>query len=408
MLTAARIRAAAPKACAYKVYDTGRLHLHVAPSGRRTWRLAFTFGGREQLLTLGTFPELSLADARDRRDEARRQLRGGEDPRIARKHEDLPSNTFEAIARRWHQAKQASWSPAHAGDVIASLEAHVFPAIGAAELAAITAPAVLELLQRVEAGGAIETARRVRQRISAVFQRAIAEGIAAADPAALVHKALADRPDVRRQAALTELDDVRGAWRAIAAAPAAEISVLAAQFVAMTAVRCGSARGARWDEITGVDWEDPLVMCPAAGWRIPAARMKLKRSRKADTANDHIVPLSAAAVQLLRRARSIAGRSVYVFPRAAGAGAPIGENAILAVHHAAGLAGRHSPHGWRAAFATILNEARPEWRAAIDLALAHAPKDKVEAAYNRATHIALRREIYDEWAHILAATAIEA
>ncbi|PZU10053.1 integrase arm-type DNA-binding domain-containing protein [Sphingomonas sp.] len=414
MLTAARIRAAAPTARAYKLADAGGLHLHVAPSGRRTWRWSFRLGGKPQLLTLGAFPDVSLADARELRDEARRRLRAGEDPRRG-KAPDQPvaDNNFETIARRWHAAKRSSWSTAHAGDVLASLETHVFPAIGAMPITAINAPVVLQLLQRIEERGSIETARRVCQRISAIFVRAIAEAIATHDPAAIVRRALADRPDTRRQAALTDIDQVRGAFAAIGAASAPAPAIMAAQLVALTAVRCGSARGARWEEFEGIA-ADRIIFTSSdeaakikPTWRIPAARMKLKRSRKADAAYDHIVQLAPAAVELLRRARAAAGGSPFVFPRRAGAISPIGENAILDVHAAAGLAGRHSPHGWRAAFSTILNERRPADRAAIDLTLAHAPKDKVEAAYNRAQHHATRRSLFEEWAEILTAPTIE-
>jgi integrase len=407
MLTAARIRAAAPQARAYKLADAGGLHLYVAPNGRRSWRWAFRLDGKAQLLTLGSFPDMSLAEARDARSQADRRRRAGEDPRRARTPDQPGVNpTFEGVARRWYQAKLGSWSAAHAGDVIASLETHVFPAIGGMPIAAITAPVVLRVLQRIEERGSIETARRVCQRISAVFVRAIAEAIATSDPAAIVRRALADRPDSRRQAALIDIDQVRAAYVAIGAADAPAPARLAAQLVALTAVRCGSARGARWEEFEDLEprmgvlrGEEVDIGRPT--WRVPAARMKLKKSRKADAANDHIVPLSAAAVDLLRQARAAAGGSAFVFPRGAGAGSPIGENAILDVHAAAGLAGRHSPHGWRAAFATILNEARPADRGAIDLALAHAPKDKVEAAYNRAQHLATRRDLFDAWAKIL-------
>lgn len=409
MLTAARIRAAAPQARAYKLTDSGGLHLYVAPSGRRSWRWSFRYLGKAQLLTLGAFPDMSLAGAREARDQARQKLRAGSDPRARATGDQKPvKNDFEAVARRWYQAKRPSWSPAHAGDVLSSLESYVFPAIGAMPLGAITPPVVLGLLHRIEERGSIETARRVCQRISAIFARAIAWDVATHDPAAIVKKALADRPEVRRQAALTDVQEVRAAFEAIGSTAAPPAARFAAELVALTAVRCASARGARWEEFEDLDPRYGVKLGEAVRideprWRIPAVRMKLKLGRKADARNDHVVPLSAAAVDLLRRARAAGGGSPFVFPRRPGAGSPIGENAILDVHHAAGLAGRHSPHGWRAAFSTILNETMPAERAAIDLALAHAPKDKVEAAYNRATLMPARRALYDEWARILTA-----
>ena len=410
MLTAARIRAAAPQARAYKLADEKGLFLYVAPTGLRSWRMAFRFGGKEKLLTFGRFPEISLAQARDARDDARRQLRAGVDPAAARRgaarsaERDRAFATFETAARAWHAQQLPRWSDRHAADVIESLERHVFPRIGGRPLADISAPDVLEVLRLVEAAGAIETARRVRQRISAVFARAIAEGAAVTDPAAIVGRALAARPEVRRQPALLDIEQLRGALKSIEASLAAPAVKLASRLIALTAVRSAVARGARWDEFEDIEprygiKRGETVRIDRPVWRIPARRMKLTRARKANAAFDHVVPLAPAAVELLQVARRLGGGEL-VFPRA-GKNQPIGENAIAQAYRAAGLGGRHSPHGWRAAFATIMNERQPAARAAIDLALAHSPKDKVEAAYNRSQQLELRRQLLEDWADAL-------
>uniref|UniRef100_UPI001577404D tyrosine-type recombinase/integrase n=1 Tax=Sphingomonas bacterium TaxID=1895847 RepID=UPI001577404D len=189
MLTNAAVKAARPRAAAYKLADTAGLHLYVAPNGRKSFRMRFRVAGKEQLLTFGTWPEISLDAARARCTEAREQLARGADPRIigARSTE---VRRFDDIARRWHEHMLRRWTKVHAGDVLASLERDVFPAIGAMPLAAITPPVVLNALRLVEERGRYETARRVRQRISAVFAFAIAQGLVDSDPAAIVGRAL--------------------------------------------------------------------------------------------------------------------------------------------------------------------------------------------------------------------------
>ena len=242
----------------------------------------------------------------------------------------------------------------------------------------------------MEARGSIETARRIRQRISAVFAFAIAEGLAEQDPAAFVARALRPAPIARRQPALTDLDQARALLAACERAGGPPIIRLASRFLALTAVRIGALLGATWDEFEGLDGDAPL-------WRIPAERMKLKKARKADSANDHIVPLSPQAVAVLKAIgeNGYDTRSSRVFP--------IHAAAIGALYKRAGYAGRHVPHGWRACFSTIMNERFPLERAAIDLALAHAPRgaSESEAAYNRAQLLDQRRALFARWGEML-------
>ncbi|HEY0116301.1 MAG TPA: integrase arm-type DNA-binding domain-containing protein [Allosphingosinicella sp.] len=395
MLTNATVKAARPSARAYKLGDAGGLYLYVRPSGSKTWRMKFRYQRREKLLTFGDFPDVALVDARELRDRAREQLRRGEDPTARSAELASIEATFEAAARRWHAHQLARWSTVHAADVLTSLERDVFPAIGALHLGAIDAPAVLRVLRDVERRGAVETARRLRQRISGVFGFAMSEGIAAADPAAIVARALAPSPATRRHPALLELADARALLAAAERVDAAAIVKLASRFLALTAVRLAALRGARWDEFQDLDGAAPL-------WRIPAARMKLTQVKKADPAADHLVPLSAAAVDVLRQARAIAGDAGFVFPGRGGR-LPIGEAAIGELYIRAGHSGRHVPHGWRATFSTIMNERSPGDRDLIDRALAHAPKDKVEAAYNRAEHLERRRDLFQRWADLVTA-----
>ena len=402
MLTNAAVKAARFRASPYKLTDDRGLHLYVTPTHRKTFRLRFRLYGREQLLTIGQWPEISLDAARARAEAAREQLGRGIDPRTV-----AGAMTFEAAARRWHAHRLPGWTPVHAANVLDSLVADVFPAIGADELDAIDAPAVLRVVRAIERRGAIQTARRIRQRISDVFAYAISEGWSLIDPAAVVSRALAPAPAARHQPALTTSADARELLAAAELVDAGDVVKLASRFLALTAVRLAVVRGARWSEIEDLDGAKPL-------WRVPAARMKLAAAKKLDAANDHLVPLSNAAVAILRAMRAKRpefaqthhfGSVALIFPGRAGV--QLGEGAIGALYVRAGYAGRHVPHGWRATFSTVMNERLPAERGTIDRALGHVLKRedgsvaKVESAYNRAQLLAPRRRIYETWAEIL-------
>lgn len=408
MLTNAAVKAARAGASLIKIYDERGMHLAVTPGGCKSFRLKFRWEGREQLLTIGQWPEVSLDSARARAEAARAMVARGVDPRTA------PTvMTFERAARQWHARRLTGWTAVHAADVIASLERHVFPAIGADELDDIDAPAVLRVIRAIEMPdavdqrGAIATAKRVRQRISDVFALAVSEGWAKTDPAAIVGRALAPAPAVRHHSALTSIGDARALLAAADQAAGGAIVKLASRFLALTAVRLAAMRGARWREIEDLDGAAPL-------WRVPAARMKLRVMKKADAANDHLVPLAPAAVAVLRAARANMHRgdanlhdpNALIFPGRDGS-SPIAEGAIGALYVRAGYGDRHVPHGWRATFSTVMNERRPADRHTIDRTLGHALKDeagavaKVEGAYNRSALLDPRRSILDEWAAIL-------
>ncbi len=388
MLSNAAVKAARPRSRAYKLFDERGLFLFVTPTGLRSWRLRYRIDGREKLLCLGQWPDLQLLDARGKAETARDLVAQGVDPSGSRKRVQIC--TFEMVARQWHALQIEHWTERHAADVLVSLERDVFPELGPLPIGAIGSPAILQVLRDVEARGSIETARRIRQRISAVMAFAIAEGMTSQDPAAVVGRALRPARPVRRQPALVQLDEARALLAACERAGGPPIVRIASRFLALTAVRMGALLGARWEEFEGLDGPSPL-------WRVPAARMKLKKARKADAANDHQVPLSPQAAQLLCDLSEKYGivRTNVVFP--------IAPAAIGALYKRAGYAGRHVPHGWRATFSTILNERFPLERAAIDLALAHTPKgeSESEAAYNRAELLEQRRSLFDRWGAML-------
>lgn len=399
MLTNAVVKAARPGSRAYKRADTGGLFLYVAPTGLKSWRYRYRRAGREQLLVIGRFPELDVGGARAKRDDIRARLNRGEDPVITAGDS---AHRFESIARDWHSRQLDKWTPRHAADVATSLERDAFPSIGDLSIDAIDAPIILKLLRTVEARGAIESARRLRQRISAVFSFAMSQGILASNPASVVGRALQSAPEPCEQPALLDIVAVRQLIADIERLEVSTVLKLASRFLALTAVRRAALLGMVWEEVEGIDWSTGTVTEPI--WRVPAVRMKLRSAKKAFAKYDHIVPLAPAAVNTLRAARVLDGdddgSAGLVFPRP-GKKLPLRGNALRDLYVAAGYRGRHVPHGWRAAFSTIMNEVMPDARAAIDQALAHSPKDKVEAAYNRSTQFGRRREIYNAWAMLL-------
>ena len=395
MLTDAAVRAAKPKDTAYKLTDSGGLVLFITPSGGKLWRMRYSFQGKEKLLSFGPYPAVGLAKARDERDAANALLRAGKDPSLQKKLVKAAggdsSGSFEAIAREWHGRNMPTWTERHSKDVLDSLEADVFSTLGPLPITEITAPMVLGALRKIEARPALETARRVRQRVSAVFVYAIALGIGENDPAAIVRGAMA--PMVKgQQPAITDLSEARKVLADVEAIPAHPATKLGNRLLALTVVRPGELRAARWEEFEGLDGAEPL-------WRVPAERMKMKR--------EHLVPLSRQAVAVLAAVRPLTGRCPLVFPSTRHAHLPMSENAIGYLLNRAGYHHRHVPHGWRATFSSVMNETHRVDRHVIDLMLAHAPKDKTEAAYNRAQHMVRRRELAQEWADMLLDGAMD-
>ncbi|WP_017979882.1 tyrosine-type recombinase/integrase [Sphingomonas melonis] len=425
MLNDAKIKGAKAQDKAYRLSDSGQLYLQVSTTGGKHWRMNYTYGRNpagkpaQKTLAFGSYPAVTLLDARRLRDDAKALLREGKDPavekRVASKtREAANQNTFEVVARRWHDLKTPTWTEVHANDVITSLERDIFPLIGDLPITTIKAPKLLEVLQKVEKRGAIETAHRLRQRISAVFVHGIGGGLCEADPAAGLGSNLKDVPKAKKQPSI--IDGIRDQDARIAAVRkmltdceaerCRATTKLALRFLALTGVRPNELHGARWDEMEGLDGDEPL-------WTIPAVRMKGDKDRKAEEEGEHLVPLSRQAVDVLQAVRKLTGRLALIFPGERHVHKAMSDNTLRALLIRAGYYQRHVPHGFRAAFSTIMNErADREWRAAghkgaspdraiIDLMLAHVPKDKVEGAYNRAAYLPRRRELAQEYADII-------
>ncbi|VFB09248.1 phage integrase [Aeromonas salmonicida] len=359
-----------------KLSDEKGLFLLVTSSGKY-WRLKFRFGGKEKVLALGVYPEVSLKEARVKREDARRQLAEGIDPSLARKQSKVASrlaseHNFEAIAREWHQSQLAIWSPGHAKRVIESLEVDAFPDLGLVPVSELTAPIMLDALRKVEARGATETAGRVLQRISSIMRYAIQTGRASYNPAQDLKGALrATKQEHRPALPRAELPEF---YRRLAAEPLNPATRLAFHLLMLTMTRPGEVRFARWDEF---DIE-------RAEWRIPAERMKMRAP--------HIVPLSRQALAVLEELRQVSGHCELLFPSERKLTDPMSENTLSYAMGRMGYKGIATPHGFRALASTTLNEEGfdPD---VIERQLAHAERNKVRAAYHRAEYLDDRRKL---------------
>lgn len=417
-LTDAAARKAKPTDRDYKLADSGGLYLFVTKSGSKSWRLKYRFAGKEKRLTFGLYPEVTLVEARDRRDAARRLLRDHVDPGIERMKlrasaASSSATTFEKIARAWHKAQEPRWSPVHRRKTMQAFERDVFPEVGALPIRDIDGPMVLAMLRKLEARGAIDTAKRVRQHVSGVFVYGMSEGVVGTDPASSVGKALLPIPRKGRQPAHTDLLKARQVLIDVEAATAGPLTKLASRLLALTAVRPGIVRAAVWSEFEDLEPRFGMrdgheVRIDRPRWRIPAERMKLELDLKGEDAFDHVVPLSRQAVEVLEAVRRLTGRLNYLFPSIRSTRRPMSENTLGYAYNRVGYQGRHVPHGWRSTFSTIMNEraaeaGRESDRGVIDGMLAHKPKglSGSEMAYNRATHMPRRIELAQEWADLL-------
>ncbi len=398
MLTDTAIRKAKAQDKPYKLSDTNGLHVYVTKAGSKIFRYRYEFLCKEKTLVIGDYPEMSLLDARRARDEARQLLKSGKDPSAKKKLEKAiqrtdAAATFEVVAKEWFDLASTVWAPAHANEVWRTLKRDVLPHIGGLPITAIDAPIVLGVLRLIEKRGAVETAKRHRQRISAIFVYAISTGRATSDPAAVVQGALVPLHKGRRPA-LTTVEAVRQLLTDVSKTPGRPHVKLALRLLAITAVRPGTLANTRWSEWADLDENNPV-------WRIPSARMKLKLERKHDDLYDHLVPLPRQAIEIIAMLRRLTGRGEYVFPNVRRPNQSMSLNAMGYFLNRASYYEKHVPHGFRASFSSIMNERYPQDRHVIDLMLAHMPKDKVEAAYNRALHFGRRIELAQTYADLI-------
>lgn len=399
MLTDAKVRNAKPDKRPVKLADSDGLHLFITPKGHKGWRYRTEAGGKERLMTLGSYPAMSLRQARDARDRIRLTLRDGGQPEPA--VPAAPPKTLAELVDEWHQTNLPRWKPHHAAEVLSRLQDEILNVrvedvpkpLGEMPATAITAPMLLFALRQVEQRGAVDTAHRLRGHLAGVYAFGIAGGACTGNPAASLKGAMTTFIPKGHRPAVTEIDAARDVLKRAESIPALPVTRLAMRFLALTAQRPGEVGGARWIELSGLDGTEPT-------WIIPAERMKSTRERAAEV-EDHHVPLSRQAIETIEAVRLLTGRMPFLFPSARSAHEPMSENALGLLLRRAGLGGVHVPHGWRASFSTIMNERHREDQSIIDQMLAHTPKDQVQAAYNRARHLRRRRELAQIWADLL-------
>ncbi len=383
-LTDLQAKKAAPKEKPYRLTDGGGMYLEVTPSGGRYWRLKYRFAGKEKRLGLGVYPGVSLSEARDKREAARKLIAQGIDPSAERKQAKLAgqaraANTFESVGLEWHAKQGAKWSETYRHNVLTLLQRWLFADLGARPIADMNAPELLAALRRPEAKGAHETAHRLRRLAGEILRYAIATGRAERDIAADLKGALSPMT-VRHMPAVTEAPQVAQLLRALDAYNGWGVVRCALRLAPLVFVRPGELRAARWEDI---DLEAGL-------WSYTISKTKTA----------HIVPLSRQAVALLREIQPLTGQSPYVFPSPRGQ-RPMSENALRMALIALGYGETQTPHGFRALARTLLDEVLGFPPYIIEQQLGHAVRDQQGRAYNRTAHLPQRKAMMQAWADYL-------
>lgn len=358
----------------YKISDGEGLFLLVQPKGSRLWRMAYRFDGKQKTLAFGIYPYVSLVDAREKKAAAKRALAKGVDPA---KSETRKAETFESVAQRWYENSNDRWDESHSGRMWARVKRDAFPEIGSLPIDKITPPALLDMLRKVEARGAIEVAKRLKQSVSSVFRFAIAEGLVAHNPAAEIGAALKPTPRVRHFATIKP-SEAHDLVRKIAGYHGEPITRLALLFALHTFVRTNELRFGLWSEVEG------------DLWKIPGERMKMGR--------EHVVPLTAQSLAILEEARQHQN-GPFIFPGLRGN--PLSENSMLYGLYRLGYHSRLTVHGFRRLASTTLNE--HGWPSDhIEMQLAHVSKDRIRGIYNSAEWLGPRRKMMDWWSDHLS------
>lgn len=371
-----------------KISDDRGLFLLLTPSGGKLWRFKYRFDRKERLLALGRYPDVSLAKARERREDARRLLADGIDPSAHRKiqKEDRAEslrNTFEAVAREWYSRELPVWAPAQAKKMTGILEKDLFPWLGSKAITEIKAPELLGVLRRIEQRGAAEVARRALQCCGQIFRYAIATGRASEDVTPYLKGALA-KSKTRHHPAITKAPKVGELMRAIEGYSGTFTVRCALKMGALTFVRPGELRKAEWSEID----------LKLGVWNIPAERMKMKEP--------HLVPLARQALTVLRELHPLTGHGRYVFPGERSHDRPMSENSVNAALRRLGYStDEMTGHGFRAMARTLIEEELKFSAHIIEHQLAHAVRDPNGRAYNRTTHLEARIEMMQKWADYL-------
>ena len=391
------IRKAKPADKPIKLTDSDGLYLLLTPTGSRWWRWDYRrpITAKRNTLSLGTYPDTGLADARAKRDDARKLLASGIDPGVHRKSEKFAgvqraASSFEVVAREWLKTQRRTLEPVTLTRAERMLELWAFPWIGSLPLTAIKPMDVLQVLKRVETRGAHETAHRLKQRIAQIYRYAIVNGLAEHNPASEMRGALQPVVPVPR-AAITGTARVGELLRAI--------DSFSGTFATASALKLAPLFFSRPGELRAAEWAEFDLECDLPAWTIPASRRKLKRAQKENPQTPpHIVPLASQALIILRELHALTGHSRYLFPGVRNHKVPMSGMTLNAALRRMGFdRDTMTTHGFRAMASTLLNELgwNPD---AIERQLSHAERDKVRAAYNRAGYLDERRKMMQAWA----------
>ncbi len=387
-LTDSKCRTCKPEAKAVKFADGGGLYLEVTPAGGKIWRQKYRFDGKEKLLTHGKYPLVTLAEAREKREEAKKLLQQGIDPGAAKKEDKAQrriesANTFEAIAREWHEYKKQEWTEKYADTIINRLEVDVFPTLGKMPMVDMKPPVLLKLLKDIEARGVYETTRRINQYCSQIFRYAVVTGRMERDITGDIrgalkskktqHHAAIDSRELPEFLQTLERNDAR----------MYKPTRLAVELMMLTFVRTNELIHMRWQEI---DWAHKR-------WVIPAEKMKMGKA--------HIVPLSQQSLAILEELKHFNGHREWVFASHTFPRQPMSNNTILAALDRMGYKGRMTGHGFRALALTTLQEKLGYPFEVADAQLAHAKKHSLGEAYDRAQFLDRRTKMMQDWADYL-------
>jgi integrase len=376
-LTELGVRKAKPSSKPKKFSDGGGLFLLLHPSGSKYWRMKYRFIGKEKLLAFGVWPEVSLTEARKKRNEAKQLIKSGKDPSAANKNLKVSqkvaqSNTFGSVTEEWLEIKQKEWKSLYFDDVKSSIEIHLLPDLSQRPIEDITSSEILSVLKKIEEQGKLEVASRSRQKCGAIFTYANLRQLCTSNPVSNLKGALASPKKKKFNSLspkdlpqfLVKLDEYDGAI----------ITKLALRFVLLTFARTIEIRFANWNEFDLED-EEPI-------WRIPEEKMKMGR--------EHVVPLSSQALVVLKEVRRFTQGDKYVFHQLNNPNKPMSENTMLYAMYRMGYHSRATVHGLRATMSTLLNEKghNPD---VIEHLLSHQESNKVRGAYNRAEYLSERR-----------------
>lgn len=388
-LNARQVEASKAKDKPYKLADGGGLYLLVNPNGTKYWRLKYRVSGKEKLLAVGVYPNVTLADARVKREDAKRVLAAGGDPGLEKQEEKRAkvmaiTNSFEKLAREWHEHKRPTWSKGYADDILEYLRKDIFPYIGKRAITDIKPMDMLAVLRKMEQRGVLDKLKKTRQACRQIFTYAVITGRAEHNP--VVDLASALKTPKQKHFPHLMADQLGEFLRALADYSGSRVTQNATRLLMLTGVRTVELRAAEWAE---VDLDLSL-------WQIPPERMKMRRP--------HIVPLSEQALAIMQEMRRISGKGKYIFPGRNDAGKPMSEASINQVIKRIGYDGKATGHGFRHTMSTILHEQgyNTAW---VETQLAHADKNSIRGTYNHAQYLDGRREMLQWYADYLDALA---